>query len=61
MQTCLYDGEAVNFKQLITGGCSDQDMKQVILKLINNRAADGFEAERRSRKNIFGSMAAIGG
>ena len=60
LKTCLYDGQSVNFKDLLRSGTSDNKIKEQIFAAINNRAKDGFESQNRTQgKNL--SMAQIGG
>jgi cyclic pyranopterin phosphate synthase len=46
LKTCLYDDGALNIKDLIRGGVNNEDLKEQLLYTLNNRAADGWEAER---------------
>lgn len=60
LKTCLYDGQSVNFKDLLRSVTNDNDIKEYIIAAINNRAKDGFESQNRTQdKNL--SMAQIGG
>ncbi|MBE9582959.1 GTP 3',8-cyclase MoaA [Mucilaginibacter sp. JRF] len=63
LKTCLYDDGVLNLRDMLRGGNTDQQVKQALLQAINNRAADGHEAERaaQSTASIHQSMAAIGG
>lgn len=61
MQTCLYDRDAVNFRDMLREGWSDKEIKNQILSAVNNRTEDGFDAEKRNKAANFNSMATIGG
>jgi molybdenum cofactor biosynthesis protein A len=61
LKTCLYDNGALNIKELMREGVSDEKIIHQLLNSINNRAANGWEAEKNFSENIHPSMAAIGG
>ncbi len=63
LKTCLYDNSALNIKELIRAGSTEAQLKEMLLYSFNNRAADGWEAERSrgENKSIHESMATIGG
>ena len=63
LKTCLYDNGVLNIKKLIREGCSEDDIKNILLNTFSHRPKDGFEAERmRKEKNpVHESMATIGG
>jgi cyclic pyranopterin phosphate synthase len=61
VKTCLYDNGSLNIKQLVRDGFSDTEIADCLLKTINTKAANGWEAENNSRDTIHPSMAAIGG
>lgn len=63
LKTCLYDDGIFSIKNLLRAGADDAQIATALLSALSNRAADGFEAERR---RDFGfpaseSMATIGG
>jgi cyclic pyranopterin phosphate synthase len=59
----LYDNGILNIKDLIRQGINEDDLRQTLLKTFNQRAKDGWEAERSRKKStgIHESMATIGG
>ncbi len=63
LKTCLYDDGVLNLRDMLRVGNTDYQIKQALLQAMNNRAADGQEAERaaQSTASIHQSMAAIGG
>jgi len=60
-KTCIYDRTALNFKQLIAAGASDNDLIEAILDAVSKRAKDGFESQKRAKTVYNLSMAEIGG
>ena len=65
-KTCLYDHGAVNLKDMLRSGKSDQEIKTAIRDAVSKRAKDGFESEQRAQQVIHFSknhlsMAQIGG
>ncbi len=65
-KTCLYDRGAVNLKDMLRIGKSDQAIKTAIRDAVAKRAKDGFESEQRAQQIIHFaktplSMAQIGG
>lgn len=63
LKTCLYDNGILNIKNLMRQGTNEDDLKEILLKTFNQRAKDGWEAERLRKENIgvHESMATIGG
>jgi cyclic pyranopterin phosphate synthase len=61
LKTCLYDNGALNIKHLLRDGDSDEQIAHYLLKSMNNRASNGWEAEKNLSAGIHPSMAAIGG
>ena len=53
----------LNIKNIMRQGTDEGDLKDIILKTLNQRAKDGWEAERLRKENIGAheSMATIGG
>lgn len=60
LKTCLYDNGVLNVKDLVRNGYKEDAIADNIISAINNRAKDGWEAERK-RVQQHESMAAIGG
>ena len=58
LKTCLYDNGALNIKDLLRTGLSDEDLSTALINAINHRAKDGWEAEKNG---VHESMASIGG
>ena len=58
LKTCLYDNGVLNIKDLVRAGMSDDDLRTILTKALNNRAKDGWEAEKNV---VHESMASIGG
>jgi molybdenum cofactor biosynthesis protein A len=61
LKTCLYDGGALNLKDLLRSGSSDEVIIERLLHAFRHRAKDGFEAEKRKTIKVFESMSTIGG
>jgi cyclic pyranopterin phosphate synthase len=63
LKTCLYDDGVLNIKDLIRQGLKDDQLKSVLLRALDNRPKDGFEAEqkRKDKNPVHESMATIGG
>ena len=61
LKTCLYDGGALNLKELMRAGQNDAALRDALLKAFASRAKDGFEAENRNSVRAFESMSSIGG
>ena len=61
LKTCLYDGGALNLRDLMRDGQSDDAIRGQLLKAFASRAKDGFEAESRKSGRVFESMSSIGG
>ncbi len=63
LKTCLYQNGSFSFRDLMRDGASDQEIEDQFKKLFNQRAKDGFEAEKQKSSNSssFESMATIGG
>jgi cyclic pyranopterin phosphate synthase len=65
-KTCLYDHGAINLKDMLRSGKSDQEIKTAIGEAVAKRAKDGFESEQRTQQIVHFSkkhlsMAQIGG
>lgn len=63
MRTCLYGKNELNLKSLLRDGASDKLIESEIIRTVQKRAKDGFEAEAlRDKNNPVGeSMSIIGG
>ena len=63
LKTCLYDDGVLNIKNLVREGLDDNELKKALLKTLDHRTKDGWEAEQlRNKKNpVHESMATIGG
>lgn len=63
MKTCLYDGGALNLKDIMRNGSSDDHLQKVILDALSHRYVDGWAAEksRNEKSPVHESMATIGG
>lgn len=63
LKTCLYDGGILNIKNQLREGVNEGDLTKILLNTFNNRAKDGWEAERlrTERFGLHQSMATIGG
>lgn len=63
LQTCLYGGPVLNFKDLMRSGATDAALVAALHQAVGSRAKDGFEAEKQlqSTEQLAHSMATIGG
>ncbi len=63
LKTCLYDDGALNIKEMIRQGISEDNLSEELLNAFGNRAKDGWEAERLRvvHTGVHESMATIGG
>lgn len=63
LKTCLYDNGVFNIKNLMREGATDEQMATAFKEAFNNRAKDGYEAEKNRMLNnpISESMSTIGG
>jgi cyclic pyranopterin phosphate synthase len=63
LKTCLYGNDALNVKELMRENATDTDLQTALMRAINSRAKDGWEAERagRGKTAVHQSMATIGG
>ncbi len=62
LKTCLYDDGVLNIKQLLREGFSNEELEAALLKAVNHRPADGWEAEkaRKEKSPVHESRATIG-
>ena len=58
-KTCLYGHDVVNVRDLLRSGANSDLLMHEIQHALNNRAANGIEAEKGSKQ--WGSMSMIGG
>ncbi|MDF2431647.1 MAG: hypothetical protein JWP44_1278 [Mucilaginibacter sp.] len=63
VKTCLYDNGVLNIKDRLREGDTEETVKAVLLNAFNNKAKNGWDAERKRTKNqgVHESMATIGG
>lgn len=63
LRTCLYGDGVVNFRDILRSGASDRELEETLIKALNLRYLNGFEAEknRNAQQPISESMASIGG
>ena len=62
LRTCLYGRNELDLRHLIREGSSDEQVISAIRQSIQNRAVDGFEAEKRKNQiKLNESMSKIGG
>jgi molybdenum cofactor biosynthesis protein A len=61
LKTCLYDGGALNLRDMIRNGSSDDEIRSELIQAFRHRAKNGFEAEQRTTSPVFESMSSIGG
>jgi cyclic pyranopterin phosphate synthase len=61
LKTCLYDEGALDLRALLRDGSTDREIRAAIVSCVQNRFANGHEAERLSGREIETSMGMIGG
>jgi cyclic pyranopterin phosphate synthase len=62
LKTCLYGDAVLNVKDMMRADLTDLEMQTFLQNSFQNRAKDGWEAEKQRQQNgIFESMASIGG
>lgn len=61
MKTCLYDHRALDLKMLLRNGADDTEIREAVVECVQNRFADGHEAEQFSSWASEPSMSMIGG
>ena len=59
LKTCLYGKDAINVRDLLRQGATDESLLQELQRALNSRFANGFQAEA-ANENIV-SMSEIGG
>ena len=60
-KTCLYDDGVFNIRDFMRQKLSNNEIKELIINALQNRAVDGFEAESRRTSLVSESMTTIGG
>jgi cyclic pyranopterin phosphate synthase len=61
LKTCLYGEGVLNIKDLIRNGSTDSTIERILMETMNQRASDGWEAEKLRSAILHPSMAEIGG
>ncbi len=61
LKTCLYDNGALDLRAMLRNGAADHEIGRAIRTCINQRATNGFAAERLAAATVKPSMATIGG
>jgi cyclic pyranopterin phosphate synthase len=61
LKTCLYDNGALDLKMMLRSGAGDQEIGAAIAVCIQDRFANGHEAEQACSRSTEPSMAGIGG
>lgn len=64
LKTCLYQGKGFSFRDFMRNRATDEDIRNKFMQLFQQRAKDGFEAEKLTTTQANGSlqsMATIGG
>ena len=61
-KNCLFDDGVFNIRDFLRNGASNNDLKELFLKLVKEKPANGFIAETNRKKgNVSESMSTIGG
>ena len=61
-KNCLFDDGVFNIRDFLRNGASNNDLKELFLKLVKEKPANGFIAElNRKKGNVSESMSTIGG
>lgn len=60
-KNCLFDDGVFNLRDFIRNGASNNDLKELFLKLIKEKPQNGFIAEANRKGNVTESMSTIGG
>jgi cyclic pyranopterin phosphate synthase len=63
LKTCLYDDGVLDLRQLLRTSSDDNVIAASLVKVLNSRSKDGFEAEakRKNHTPVSESMSTIGG
>ncbi|CAL2103853.1 GTP 3',8-cyclase [Tenacibaculum sp. 190130A14a] len=60
-KNCLFDDGVFNLRDFIRDGASNDDLKELFLKLVKEKPENGFIAEANRKGNVSESMSTIGG
>lgn len=61
-KNCLFDDGVFNIRDFLRNGASNEDLKELFLKLVKGKLKNGFIAEaNRTKGNVSESMSTIGG
>jgi len=60
-KNCLFDDGVFNIRDFIRDGASNDDLKELFLKLVAKKPKNGFVAEADRGSNVSESMSTIGG
>lgn len=61
LRTCLYGPPVANLRDVLRHGASKQDLENIIIHAVANRAKDGFDAEALRKETVYDSMSVLGG
>lgn len=61
LKNCLFDGGVFNVRDFIRKGASNEDLKELFLKLVKLKPENGFVAEANRDNEVSESMSTIGG
>ncbi len=60
-KNCLFDDGVFNIRKFMRGGASNDELKDLFLKLVARKPKDGFVAEVNRSSDVSESMSTIGG
>jgi len=60
-KNCLFDDGVFNIRDFIRDGASNDELKELFLKLVSKKPKDGFVAEANRDSSVSESMSTIGG
>ena len=60
-KNCLFDEGVFNIREFMRGGASNDELKDLFLKLVAKKPKDGFVAEANRGSDVSESMSTIGG
>ncbi|MDC9723742.1 MAG: GTP 3',8-cyclase MoaA [Urechidicola sp.] len=60
-KNCLFDDGVFNIRQFMRNGASNDELKELFLKLVAKKPKDGFLAEANRDSDVTESMSTIGG
>lgn len=61
LKNCLFDDGVYDIKDFLRKGASNEDLKELFLKLVKEKPKNGFIAEANRKGNVSESMSTIGG